>query len=191
MKKYTIEESMDLLENGNLRFRSNKVIHPNQKFSRLNELVKGQNPFAAILTCSDSRVTPEFIFDRGIGDLFVIRNAGNIVDNTTLGTLEYGVTVLNIPVILVLGHTNCGTISSTVKDIQHTENFISIINKIQPLIDKEVKSVKAIEKTMLKNIKQSVDQITLSSVIKKYIDDKKVQVQGAVYNIKTGKVEFL
>lgn len=183
---------MELLENGNLRFSSNKTIHPNQKYSRLQELLKGQNPFATILTCSDSRVVPEFIFDRGIGDLFVIRNAGNIVDKTVLGTIEYAVEHLHTPVLIVLGHSSCGAVTAAVKGGPCCRNLESIMKKLEPAVDKKASKNTAIKNSILKNVNLSIEKIKKSKpVIADLVKSKKVQIIGAVYDIKTGKVEFL
>ena len=192
MKKYKFEEAMDLLLNGNLRFSSNRVIHPAQKHSRLKELVKGQNPFATILTCSDSRVVPEFIFDRGIGDLFVIRNAGNIVDDHVLGNIEYAIESLHTPVVLVLGHTNCGAVTAAVNGSMCKGYWDKVLKKIEPVVDKKASSKNALNNSILNNVNYCVDKIKRSKpVISKLVKDKKVRIIGAIYDLKTGKVEFL
>ncbi|MDA3838814.1 MAG: carbonic anhydrase, partial [Candidatus Delongbacteria bacterium] len=175
MKKYTFDEAMNLLENGNLRFSSNKTIHPNQKYSRLEELVKGQNPFATVLTCSDSRVVPEFIFDRGIGDLFVIRNAGNIVENTVLGSIEYAVEHLHTPIVLVLGHSSCGAVTAAVKGGPCCGHLESIMKELEPIVDKEASKNTAIKNSILNNVNYCIDKIKKSKpVIAKLIKENKV-----------------
>lgn len=192
MKKYTFDEAMDLLENGNLRFSKNRTIHPNQKYRRLSELVKGQNPFATVLTCSDSRVVPEFIFDRGIGDLFVIRNAGNIVDKTVLGSIEYAVEHLHTPIVLVLGHSNCGAVTAAVKKEASEGNLKSIIKELEPAIDKQASANTILKKSILNNVNLSVSTIKRSKpVIAKFVKEKEVRIIGGIYDLKTGKVEFL
>ena len=114
MNPLNSEQAILKLKEGNERFLSKKYGHPNQSAERQAEVVKGQHPFAAILTCSDSRVPPEILFDQGIGDLFIIRVAGNILTEEIMGSIEYAVTVLSVPLIVVLGHDSCGAVKATI-----------------------------------------------------------------------------
>ncbi len=109
----TPQQAWQKLVEGNARFVSGTSSHPNQDASRRSSLVNAQNPFTLIFGCSDSRLAAEIIFDLGLGDAFVIRTAGQVMDDAVLGTLEYGVDVLGIPLIVVLGHDNCGAVTAT------------------------------------------------------------------------------
>jgi carbonic anhydrase len=111
----TPDQALQRLMEGNQRFVSGKVTHPSQSSARRSEISTGQKPFAAILSCADSRVPPELIFDQGLGDLFVVRVAGNTVNEEGLGSLEFGTKVLGAPLLLVLGHTKCGAVDAALQ----------------------------------------------------------------------------
>lgn len=186
-------DAINLLKEGNSRFVKNKALGDDISTEKIKDLAtNGQKPFAVIFSCSDSRVPPETIFDEGLGDLFVIRNAGNVVDDITLGSIEYGVEHANAPLIVVLGHENCGAIKATIDGGEESPNISAIINKIKPSFDK-VKGSTA-EKNELyencadENVKNSLAAIKNSPVIKKLVEEKKVAVIGGKYHIETGKV---
>ncbi len=192
MKHYTFEEAVSLLKEGNIRYSENKMIHPSQDLNRMLEVAKGQNPFAVILTCSDSRVVPEFIFDRGVGDLFVIRNAGNIVDSTVLGTIEYAIEHLHVPLVVVLGHSSCGAVTAAHKgDI--CEGYLnSILKEIDPVIDRNTEGKFALDNSIKNNIDNCVGKIKTSDpVISKFVSEDKVRILGAHYDLSNGEVEFI
>jgi len=123
-------DPLGLLIEGNTRFKENHPIHPDQTMARIRELKKGQHPFAVIISCSDSRLPPELIFDQGLGDLFVVRNAGNIISDYEIGSVEYAVEHLETKLIVVLGHKQCGAIEAY---IEHKHD--SVKNHIQSIID--------------------------------------------------------
>ena len=192
MKHYTFEESIALLKEGNLRYSENKMIHPSQNLNRMLEVVQEQNPFAVILTCSDSRVVPEFIFDRGIGDLFVIRNAGNIVDPTVLGTIEYAIEHLHVPLVVVLGHSSCGAVTAAHKGDVCEGYLNSILKEIDPVIDRNSESEFALDNSIKNNINFCVEKIKTSQpVISRFAEEGKVRVVGAHYDLSNGEVEFI
>lgn len=112
------DEALARLMEGNARYVSAKLNHPDQTLQRRAEVASGQHPFAIILTCADSRVPPELLFDQGLGDLFVVRVAGNIVDDDILGSIEYGVGELATPLVMVLGHERCGAVKATVESVE-------------------------------------------------------------------------
>src|SRR5690606_34992881 len=124
------KKPLERLLDGNKRFEENHPIHPDQTLDRVRDLQQGQHPFAVIISCSDSRVPPELIFDQGLGDLFVIRNAGNIISDYELGSVEYAVEHLDTKLIVVLGHKQCGAIGAF---IEHKND--SIQNHIQQIIN--------------------------------------------------------
>jgi len=189
-------DAKNLLVEGNQRFVSGKVLKDDLSESKRKDLLtKGQHPFAVIVSCSDSRVPPEIIFDQGLGDLFIVRDAGNIVDSLALGSVEYGAEHLHAPLIIVLGHENCGAIKATVDGGEVEGNIKSIVAKIKPAFEK-VKSLSKdknvlYEKCEDENIKNTVTEINNSLIIKKLKEEKKINVIGAKYDIDTGKVNFL
>ncbi len=182
------EEAIDLLKKGNERFVNNSLLNDNFSQEKKEDLLSnGQHPYAVILSCSDSRVPPELIFDQGLGDLFIIRNAGNVLDEVTLGSVEYGAEHLNIPLIVVLGHENCGAVKAAVesKDEDKLEgNIASIVEKIKvPL--KEVNNSSIEENEICKlcedeNIKNSVKIIKDDPIIKE-LEEKGVLEQSMTW----------
>lgn len=186
-------DAINLLKEGNSRFVENKALGDDISTEKIKDLASnGQKPFAVIFTCSDSRVPPETIFDLGLGDLFVIRNAGNVVDDITLGSIEYGVEHANAPLIVVLGHENCGAIKATIDGGEASPNISAILNKIKPSFDKVKGSTtdknELYENCADENVKNSLAAIKNSPVIKKLVEEKKVTVIGGKYHIETGKV---
>ncbi len=111
----TADQALNALMEGNARFVSGNVCHPNQNDESLAKAVSGQQPFAVIVSCSDSRAPPEILFDQGIGDIFVVRTAGEVMDNATIGTIEYAVEHLHVPLIVVLGHDDCGAVKAAIE----------------------------------------------------------------------------
>jgi carbonic anhydrase len=188
---------LELLLDGNRRFQENHPIHPDQTLERLRELEKGQHPFAVIVSCSDSRVPPELIFDQGLGDLFVIRNAGNIISDYELGSIEYAVEHLETKLIVVLGHKQCGAIGAF---IEHKND--SVQNHIQHIIDYIKKEPEELiidenradyyEKAIIANVAHGLNVIEHSEpVLKDFFEAQKVKVVGMLYDLKTGKVEIV
>ena len=185
------ETPLEKLLAGNQRFLNEKTMHPHQNRASILQNENGQHPFAVILTCSDSRVPPEVIFDQGIGDLFVIRNAGNLISDIDMGSIEYAVEHLKTPLIVVLGHTECGAIKAYVEDVNNDykkhQNHIHDI--IQTIADEEEE--KGIDKQnhllecINANIDHSVMQIKNNPIVKEH----KIQIVAMRYDIHTGKIE--
>ncbi|MCL2088852.1 MAG: carbonic anhydrase [Oscillospiraceae bacterium] len=186
-KASTPEQVIAKLVRGNEQYQ--KAIKNNADIS--NERIKdtadnGQSPYAVIVTCSDSRVPPEHIFLAGIGDLFVIRTAGNVVGDFELGSIEYGVKHLGAKVVVVLGHTKCGAVSAAMGG--HAEGYIeSIVDEIKPCIQGAADATQA-EKL---NIAHSYDKILTSEIVSELSGSGEIAVIQAVYDIATGKVELL
>jgi carbonic anhydrase len=132
----TPEAAVSRLMDGNSRFVAGSPLHPNSDADRRQSLVDGQQPFATIVTCSDSRVGPELIFDQGLGDLFVIRVAGNVLDDVVLGSVEYSVIHLNVPLVMVLGHEHCGAVAATVAALAGETNDDDKDTRIGALVDR-------------------------------------------------------
>lgn len=194
------EQVLEFLMNGNERFAADEPLHPDQTLERLRTLNKGQHPIAAIVSCSDSRVPPELIFDQGLGDIFVIRNAGNIVSDYEIGSVEYAVGVLGVPLVIVMGHTNCGAINAFVHhDHDHSHIYPEHIQKIIDFIsaEEEEKSLprntpnffeKAIEANVLHGVHELKKSIPQADSLLAY---KKLRIIGAIYDMETGKVRIL
>ena len=157
-----------------------------------------QHPKAVILTCSDSRVPPELIFDKGLGDLFVIRVAGNISDDAVVGSIEYAVSHLHIQLVVVMGHTNCGAVGATVSDLQNTGHKID--NHIRTLTDKieqaittvNLKEKDLMQKALMSNIIFTVSSLSESRPeLNEAVKKGDLKIVGALYDLKTGKVNWL
>ena len=175
---------LEKLVAGNQRFLEEKSIHPHQNKKSVLDNQNGQHPFAVILTCSDSRVPPEILFDQGIGDLFVIRNAGNLISDIELGSIEYAVEHLDVKLIVVLGHTECGAIKAYVDSKNDGSKMHH--NHIDDIV--EMIAGEPEEKNMLgcinANIAHSTTGIENSAIIKKH----KTQVVSMRYDVHTGIV---
>lgn len=187
-------EAVQKLIDGNKRFVTGQFSLKNLGDARREELVKGQKPFAVILTCSDSRVPPEHIFDQGLGDLFVVRNAGNVVDPVTLGSIEYAVEHLLAPLVVVLGHDYCGAVKAAVDGGEAPGSIGAIIAKLLPSVEK-AKATGATghdlyELAADENIKATLAEIKESPIIEHFLEGGKVTLKGAKYFLKTGEVVF-
>jgi len=188
------DEALKRLMEGNVRFVSDKTIDPNQSTSRRAELAKGQKPFATILSCVDSRVPPEIVFDRGLGDLFVIRTAGQVVDKAVLGSIEFGAEELGIPLIVVMGHEKCGAVKATIEILEKGAKAPGSIDYLVEGITPAVKAVKGKSGDMLDNAVQanvdvSVAALKKSKILAHLIEEGKVKIVGARYDLDSGKVE--
>ena len=185
------QQALDKLKEGNMRFVKN--CSSNKDFeSQRKALLNGQTPYATVLTCSDSRVVANYIFDTGLGELFIVKNAGNVVnDDITIGTIEYGVEHLHTPLLVVLGHEFCGAVTATCKcKAKSDEGHIKyIVNALAPIAQK---SNYDINKCTTDNVRYIVENLpNKSEFIKKLVDNKKLKIIGAYYSLTTGKVEFL
>ncbi|MBI5326699.1 MAG: carbonic anhydrase [Deltaproteobacteria bacterium] len=190
------DDALAKLVSGNVRFVEGKQMQKDIGNNRRTELTKGQHPFAVILSCSDSRVPPEHIFDAGLGDIFVVRVAGNVADSIELGSVEYAVEHLGSPLILVLGHQMCGAVKATVAGGKPEGNIGSIVKKIAPAVKKAQTTVKDKDKLLdaaiLENTKNTAATLTQkSAIIKHLVKEKKVKITAGVYNMATGKVELI
>ncbi|MFA7227525.1 MAG: carbonic anhydrase [Melioribacteraceae bacterium] len=178
---------------GNKRYIESKMTHPNQSKQRLEETAKGQNPFAVILTCSDSRVPPEIIFDQGLGDLFVIRTAGNLVDDIGLGSIEYAVEHLGVQLIVVLGHERCGAVEAAIKGGEAPGHIKSLTGAIDPAIE-EAKKEKGdlLDNSVLANVNGIVNKLKSNEpVLKELVSGKKLKIVGARYDLDDGSIKFV
>ena len=183
----TPEEALKQLLEGNQRFIENKRKSPNQTMTRVQEVAKGQAPFAAILSCADSRVPAEIIFDRGFGDLFVVRNAGNIATPEEIGSLEFGTLVLGAKVLMVIGHQSCGAVKATIAGNAVPGQIASILDAIKPAI----KPNQTLEESTIANVKLGISRLQASPVISQLIKDGKLKIAGGYYNLETGMIKVV
>ena len=181
----TPEKALKRLIEGNQRYVNNKSSHPNRNKERREAISSEQSPFAIIVGCSDSRVSPEIIFDEGLGDLFVVRVAGNVIGPIELESIGFAALFLHSSIILVLGHENCGAVEAVIEN--NIDNIGTIAKFIKPAIEKDNNLELSIKKNAL-NMKLVLEK---SSSIEKLIKDKKIAVHAAYYNLKTGLVKFL
>lgn len=187
-----VDIALQRLKNGNARFVDGAMKHPDISKSHRIKLLNGQHPFAVVVTCSDSRVVPEFIFDQGLGDIFVIRNAGNVIDEHVLGSIEYAVHHLGVNLVVVLGHESCGAVGAAMKEDKETPNIESIKESILPAVEKcKADKSYAYENVIKTNAKLSADEILQSEDIKKYYKTHDLKVIPAYYHLGTGEVDFL
>jgi carbonic anhydrase len=181
------------LKAGNARFVSGEPSHPNQSPARRTELAEGQRPFAIILGCSDSRTAPEVVFDQGLGDLFVVRSAGNVVDDVGLGSIEYAAEHLGASLIVVLGHENCGAVKATLDGGNLTGHVPAIAKAIRPAVKASAnRQGDPLDNAVRENARLEVQRVATSKpILKKLVEEGKVRVVSARYDLDTGRVTFL
>lgn len=185
------ENSLERLMKGNERYVDDKLLHPDRTQLRREELTSSQAPFATIVGCSDSRVSPEIIFDQGIGDLFVVRVAGNVVGPIELDSIDFSVAVLGSSIILVLGHEKCGAVNAVLN--KQTEGIEAIAKLIEPAVAKSrsVSEGNPLENAVKANVLMVVEQLKSSKIIKQLIEQNKIKVVGGYYHLGSGKVELI
>ena len=208
-------EAISRLKQGNGRYTKGKPQHPHDSINertrlaansyenasliypdmtkRREELAKSQHPFAVVLGCSDSRVPPEIVFDQGLGDLFVLRVAGNVIDDHSLGSIEYAVDHLSVRLIVVLGHQRCGAVKAAKETIaakgEAPAHIQSLVTAIQPAVEATVQG--DLETTVRENVKNVVQALRSSApVLKAKVDSGELKVVGAYYSLDTGSVAF-
>jgi carbonic anhydrase len=187
---------LDKLKVGNERFVSGHPIHPDETLNRIRELKKGQNPFVVIVSCSDSRLPPELIFDQGLGDVFSIRTAGNVIGDYEVGSIEYAIEHLHCKLIVVLGHENCGAIQAyaTSDNEKHSDHIQSLVDYIaaeeeEKIIPDDLRS--DIDTLVKANIVHAINLLRSSTpVLKPLLDKNEIKIIGAYYDLDSGNVLF-
>jgi carbonic anhydrase len=189
--------ALDLLKEGNKRFISNLKLNRNL-LQQANETSDGQHPFAVILSCIDSRTSAELIFDQGLGDVFSVRIAGNIVNEDILGSMEFGCKVAGSKIIVVLGHTKCGAIKGACDHVE-MGNLTALLSKITPAVENEIQTLENrnannsvfVENVAAINVKQTVNAIMeRSPILNEMINNGQIGIIGGMHNISTGEVTF-
>ena len=191
--KISPNDAVARLQSGNKRFLASQKTE-RHLLSQVTQTGAGQYPFAALLSCIDSRVPAELVFDQGIGDIFNVRVAGNIINEDILGSLEYSCKVAGSKLVLVLGHTRCGAVTAACKHVE-LGNITALLDKIQPAVSAIVKgdlTEEMIEEVVVKNVEISIEQIREKSPILKEMEEHgDIQILGAIYDVNTGGVNFL
>ena len=189
--------ALELLKDGNKRFVNNLKINRNL-LQQANETSDGQHPFAVILSCIDSRTSAELIFDQGLGDIFSVRIAGNIVNEDILGSMEFGCKVAGAKIIVVLGHTKCGAVKGACDDVK-LGNLTGLISKIKPAVEQEMTTKENrtstngefVENVAALNVQLSVKNILLKSpIIAEMVKNDEISIVGGIHEISTGEVKF-
>ncbi|MDA0349682.1 MAG: carbonic anhydrase [Verrucomicrobia bacterium] len=196
-------DALQRLKDGNKRFISNVQIHEGTSFEkRRNELVDGQAPFAVILGCSDARVPAELVFDQGLGDLFVVRVAGNVAAPSQIGSVEFAVEVLGSRLVVVMGHSNCGAVAATIQKFENasvelTPSLMNLVERIQPSVEAVLARNAAYDSDALiaevvkANIAATVATLLgESTVLNRFTQEEGLMILGAEYSLETGVVAF-
>ena len=190
------DAALERLMKGNTRYIDGLTKRHDFKHER-EVLSKGQNPFAAVLSCADSRIAPELCFDTARGDVFVCRVAGNFADEEIIASFEYAVSVLNAPLIMVLGHEACGAVDATIKSIKDGTtlpgHLPALVHALTPAVDAAQKQPGDLLANAIRdNVAMNVDRLkTTAPILQAAVDDKKLRVVGGIYELKTGRVELL
>lgn len=194
------DQALVKLKEGNARFVAMTEANPNVSTSRLMAVSNGQRPFVGVLGCVDSRVPPELVFDRGLGDVFDARIAGAIPDDAAIGSLEFGVEEFGVPLLVVLGHSQCGAVTATVKALSSGETTLP--GRISAVVDPIIPAVQAVRArgvtgeavvnaTAREVVRRGVDALRLSPVLHERVSSGRLGVVGAFYELASGTVEFL
>jgi len=191
--KLTGKEALQRLLDGNKRFISGALEHPNHCEESRRGLVAGQEPIAVVLTCADSRVPPVDVFDQGLGDIFVVRVAGNIINDQILGSIEYAVAHLHTPLVMVMGHSSCGAVSAVAQGVKLDGHIASLT----PSIDAALKKTKSLEGNWTNNAAKELALATAQKIAQSepivfdLVQEGRVLVVATYYNLETGEVTLL
>ena len=192
-KRPSAADALAELKAGNEHHASKHYQHPHQTAARQRELADSQHPHATILSCADSRVAPEIVFDQGLGDLFDVRVAGNIAGDAEVASIEYAAEHLEVPLIVVMGHQHCGAVTAAAEPGEAHGHLPTLVAAIRPAIEKASGMPgDRIENAVRINVENVVQQLTASQpVLNKLVTEGRLRIAGAVYSLDTGKVEWL
>jgi carbonic anhydrase len=186
------DQALKLLLEGNQRFIAGKMEHPNQSPARRDEVSKGQHPFASVLACADSRTAPEIVFDRGLGDLFTVRVAGNVADKVVIESLDYSVKHLGVRLVMVLGHTRCGAVIAAVDGHDAPGDVGPMLSELKPAVaaskgmpgDPVLNAVR-------QNVILIVEKLSTSAELSAMVKSGELKIVGGVYDLSTGTIDML
>jgi len=185
-------QALKLLLEGNQRFVAGKLEHPNQTPERRAEVAKGQHPFAAVLACSDSRTPPEIIFDRGLGDIFTVRVAGNVADQVVIESLDYSVKHLGVRVVMVLGHRRCGAVIAAVAGHEEPGDVGPMLSELKPAVAaSRGMAGDPVENAVRENVMLVMKKLATSKELSAMVKSGELKVIGGVYDLDTGTIEML
>ena len=197
-KPSTPQQAWQAMSDGNQRFVTGQLAHPRQDIDHRESLASAQRPFAALFGCSDSRLSAEIIFDVGLGDLFVVRNAGQVIAETILGSLEYAVEVLGVPLIMVLGHDECGAIRAAIDSadgkLQAEGEFIQqMVANIEPTVRAAyAQGIREIDEITSMHVQDTInDMVSRSKIVREAVESGKLAIVGANYKLVLGEVHPL
>lgn len=192
MQNLKFKKVLNTLSEGNARFVSGRYKGPDTSPAHRKTLLTGQRPLAAVVSCADSRVSPEIIFDQGLGGLFIVRTAGNLVDQLELESIAYSVRHLAIPVVLILGHTRCGAVTLAAGLKKITPDDGKIANSLKPAIENAHHfSQNPIEGAVLANVTQTVSRLNQTEQFAALVAEQTLLICGAIYHLEDGKVRFI
>jgi carbonic anhydrase len=197
----TPDQALELLKEGNRKFVADVPAQPAMSRERRLEIAAGQTPFAVLVSCSDSRVPPELLFGRGLGELFTIRNAGNTVDTAALGSIQYGVAELGVPLVLVKGHQRCGAVDAALAVVEKNATFPDSIGQmLDPIITAAVQAKSAappnatreevLDMAVRENVKRIVTRLRTTSSFQEPLKAGKLKIIGSRYSLDDGSVDF-
>jgi carbonic anhydrase len=186
------DAALQKLMEGNQRFIDHQPQYPDQSALRLQEVAIAQHPFATILSCADSRVPAEIVFDQGIGDIFDVRIAGNIATHEAIGSIEYAVVLLGSPLLMVMGHERCGAVTAAVQNESLLGDISTFVKAIKPAVEK-VKSQPgdAVENAVVANVQYQIEQLKRSQLLTEQVRSGKLKIVGGRYDLDTGKVTII
>jgi carbonic anhydrase len=187
------------LADGNARFVADRQIHPHQQLAWRQTLINGQRPFACVLGCADSRVSPELVFDHGLGDLFTVRAVGEVLDDAVVGSIEYAVEHLHVPLVVVLGHANCGAVRAAIDLVRGNSTITGAINTVARAIEATVRStpanpddaafLSACVHSQAKRV--AAELVQRSTAIREHVERRRVVISAAAYDLRSGQVQRL
>lgn len=188
---------LERLLDGNKRYTTFHLTHPHQNSTRLNEISSEQFPFAVVVSCAYSRVPPEIIFDQGLGDLFVIRTAGNVIGDYELASIEYAIQKLNCKIVMIMGHENCGAIKTFIE--QPLDSLPGHLNSLINFIRKQPNANRILNESTDKSYHAVINNIIYGlnlvksdpSIIRERFDNNDLEIYGAIYHMKNGKVQII
>ncbi|MEH1923072.1 carbonic anhydrase [Nostoc sp.] len=186
------DAALQKLIEGNQRFVDHHPQYPDQSALRLQEVAQAQHPFATILSCADSRVPAEIVFDQGIGDIFDVRIAGNIATHEAIGSIEYAVVLLGSPLLMVMGHERCGAVTAAVQNESLLGDISSFVKAIKPAVEK-VKSQPgdAVENAVVANVQYQIERLKRSQLLTEQVKSGKLKIVGGRYDLDTGRVTII
>ncbi|MBG1261882.1 carbonic anhydrase [Nostoc commune] len=186
------DAALQKLMEGNQRFIDHHPQYPDQSALRLQEVAQAQHPFATILSCADSRVPAEIVFDQGIGDIFDVRIAGNIATHEAIGSIEYAVVLLGSPLLMVMGHERCGAVTAAVQNESLLGDISTFVKAIKPAVEKvKDQPGDAVENAVVANVQYQIEQLKRSQLLTEQVRSGKLKIVGGRYDLDTGRVNII